>query len=332
MVDIEKVVRQTEPIEPFRQDSQPLNVVTGVRASSSLNVDDAKSKGEKILKDMEAKSVGKYVFRRKEKAVTMTEKSSAVIDSEREIVEPALIFRRLAAVAKTSGSDLNKVLSFKLCTFPPSLFSSFEVLKTADKASLTNALMKIEEIVGPVTLPASQRVLDGGWLVHKIPWIARTIYSKVAESYVDYVKRHFGQAVVDFESYTDKPTTKNCTELKRTKVLSCPNIEFSPNMKMVKSKEKIFISPKNKQHFIGLLTERLANSGGQVLHAQDDADVLVVQTALSCAETLSTTLIGNDTDLLVLLLYHTKLDACNIFMQTDTHENNRRLYDTKRIK
>ena len=103
-------------------------------------------------------------------------------------------------------------------------------------------------------------------------------------------------------------------------------------MKIVKSKEEFLRNHKNKQRFINLLAERLANSGCKVLHAQDDADVLVVQTAVSCAETSSTTLIGNDTDLLVLLLYHAKLDACDIFMQTDTHGNNRRLYDIKRIK
>ena len=278
--------------------------------------------GETILKDMEAKDIDKYVFRRKEKAVTMAEKSSVVINSERVMVDPALIFQRLAAVASNSGSDLNEVLSFELCTFPPSLFSSFEVMRTADKASLTNAPMKTEGLKGRMTLPSSQRVLDSGWLVHKIPWTAVSTYSEVAGSYVDYVTRHFGQAAVVFDSYTDTPTTKNCTQLKRTKGLSCATIEFSPNMKIVKSKEEFLRNPKNKQRFIDLLTERLANSGCKVLHAQDDADVLVVQTSVSCAETSSTTLIGNDTDLLVLLLYHAKLDACDIFIQTDTHGNN----------
>jgi hypothetical protein len=112
------------------------------------------------------------------------------------MVDPAIIFQRLAAVASTSGSDLNEVLSFELCTFPPSLFSSFKVTRTADKASLTNALMKIEGLEGLMTLPSSQRVLDGGWLVHKIPWTAGSTYSEVVGFYVDYVTRHFGQVAV----------------------------------------------------------------------------------------------------------------------------------------
>lgn len=152
--------------------------------------------GKTILKDMEAKDIDKYVFRRKEKAVNMAEKSSVVINSERVMVDPALIFQRLAAVASNSGSDLNEVLSFELCTFPPSLFSSFEVMRTADKASLTNVPMKTEGLKGRMTLPSSQRVLDSGWLVHKIPWTAVSTYSEMAGSYVDYVTRHFGQAAV----------------------------------------------------------------------------------------------------------------------------------------
>ena len=103
LADIERIVLYIEPLEPFRQESQLLSVVTGVCASSSVNSDDAKSVGEIIQKDMDAKDLDKYVFRRKEKAITMAEKSSVVRDSERVMVDPASIFQRLAEVASTSG-------------------------------------------------------------------------------------------------------------------------------------------------------------------------------------------------------------------------------------
>ena len=172
--------------------------------------------------------------------------------------------------------------------------------------------MKTEEIDDSVALPTSHRVLDGCWLVHKIVWTARSTYTKVAEHYVDYIKRHFCQAVVVFYSYTDTVLTKNCPQLMRNKGFSRPTTEFSPNMKIVKSKEELLRSLKNKQRLIDLLTERLANSECKVLHAQDSADVLAVKTEVSCVETLSTTLIGYDTSLLVLLLYYTKLNAFDI--------------------
>ena len=42
LVDIEKINWYIEPVESFRQDSQLLNMVTGVRTSSSVSVDGAK--------------------------------------------------------------------------------------------------------------------------------------------------------------------------------------------------------------------------------------------------------------------------------------------------
>ena len=59
LVDIKKIVLYIEPLEPFGQDSQLLSVVTGVRASSSVNADDAKSLRETILKNMEAIDIEK---------------------------------------------------------------------------------------------------------------------------------------------------------------------------------------------------------------------------------------------------------------------------------
>ena len=58
------------------------------------------------------------------------ENLSVVIDSEREMVDPALIFQHLATMASISGYDLSKVLSFELLSFSPSLYSSFEVIRT----------------------------------------------------------------------------------------------------------------------------------------------------------------------------------------------------------
>ena len=74
-MDIEQIVRNIEPLEHFIQDSELLNVATGVQASTSVNLDKTKFVGEQIPKDMGAKEIDKYVFRRNEKAVTMDEKS-----------------------------------------------------------------------------------------------------------------------------------------------------------------------------------------------------------------------------------------------------------------
>ena len=52
-----------------------------------------------------------------------------------------------------------------------------------------------------------------------------------------------------------------------------------------------------------MLAEKLEHTGCDVHHAHGDADLLIVQTAISSAARQDTVLIGDDTDL-VLLLYH----------------------------
>ncbi|KAL8618503.1 hypothetical protein ACOMHN_000648 [Nucella lapillus] len=70
------------------------------------------------------------------------------------------------------------------------------------------------------------------------------------------------------------------------------------------TREKFLANPSNKQRFINLLSETLMKLGFQIHHAKDDADCLIVKTTLDVAASSTAVLIGEDTDLLVLLLYH----------------------------
>lgn len=65
----------------------------------------------------------------------------------------------------------------------------------------------------------------------------------------------------------------------------------------------------NKQEFIFLLSRCLEANGCSTIHAEGDADVLIVTTAVKCAENRDVALIGEDTDLLVPLCYHANLKA-----------------------
>ena len=66
-------------------------------------------------------------------------------------------------------------------------------------------------------------------------------------------------------------------------------------------KEKFLSNVVNKQRFINMLSLRLEQDGCRVLHATADADVLIVETAIKMAHHYDTVLVGDDTDLLILL-------------------------------
>ena len=51
--------------------------------------------------------------------------------------------------------------------------------------------------------------------------------------------------------------------------------------------------------------------------AKGDADVMIVDTAITKARDQTTVLIGEDTGLLVLLLYHAEMDAKELFFRPE---------------
>ena len=71
-------------------------------------------------------------------------------------------------------------------------------------------------------------------------------------------------------------------------------------MKLTMKKEKFLANSENKQRFINMLSGYLETKC-KVYHAPADADVLIVQKTLESAAIMDTALIGDDTDLLILL-------------------------------
>ncbi len=73
---------------------------------------------------------------------------------------------------------------------------------------------------------------------------------------------------------------------------------------MASKKEEFLANITNKQKFIYRLANCLKTAGHECIHADSDADFVIVQTAMNKAILKTTYLIGDDTDLLVLLCYH----------------------------
>lgn len=70
-----------------------------------------------------------------------------------------------------------------------------------------------------------------------------------------------------------------------------------------------------------MLSTRFQAEDIQTLHAPGDADLLIVKTAVESASKHQTALVGDDTDLLVLLLYYVQMDSFSIYF-TPRHKSN----------
>ena len=84
---------------------------------------------------------------------------------------------------------------------------------------------------------------------------------------------------------------------------------------VLKLKKDVFLrNSANKQRLIKLLGEKLQLSGCNIIHAPGDADLMIVQMAVQSAKSITAVLVGDDTDLLVLLCHHADTSARDLFL------------------
>jgi len=83
-----------------------------------------------------------------------------------------------------------------------------------------------------------------------------------------------------------------------------------------------------------MVSEELRKNNCIVYHASSDADLLIVQEAVKSAQCIDTVLVGDDTDLLVLLCYHGNLDSHDLYFRPEPKKNskNPRLWNVKFVK
>jgi len=91
------------------------------------------------------------------------------------------------------------------------------------------------------------------------------------------------------------------------------------------SQESFITNDKNKLRLILILTEKLVKSGIYVLQAEDDADTLIVHTAIQKSNyNTKVVVIEEDVDLIILLLTLTPDDLQIIFKKPNKEDTETR--------
>ena len=117
-----------------------------------------------------------------------------------------------------------------------------------------------------------------------------------------------------FDGYQNGASTKDGTHQRRAGAYK-PTVN-SDSTRIAKLKKEEFLAKKeNKQKFIHLLGNKLQQSGCSTIHAEGAADLLIVQTAIQSSRSITTVLVSNDTDLLVLLCHHAETNANELFFK-----------------
>ena len=95
-----------------------------------------------------------------------------------------------------------------------------------------------------------------------------------------------------------------------------PRIEFEPDI-LFPGKKDVFVSnTENKQRTTNVISTELKKAGCYVFHWHDDANVDIVELAVESSLECPRTVTGEDTDLLVLLLYHADVNSKPLYFKS----------------
>ena len=189
-------------------------------------------------------------------------------------------------------------------------------MRKANKAALADALL--ENVQQAETPSVTKYVLDGGALLHRVKWKTKVTYRDIVNQYLKYVETHYGQSVIVFDGYGDGPSTKD-HEHQRRSGKRAAFVKVSEAVAVYSHQQAILANEENKSQFIALLTRYLQDEGHEVCQSAGDADTQIVSSALQLASVTnqSVTVVADDTDILVLLLYHFKSELSDIYVRSE---------------
>ena len=129
-------------------------------------------------------------------------------------------------------------------------------------------------------------------------------------------------------------STKDAAHIRRSRqCVSSPDITFDEDMMITESKERFLSNENNKQRFIDYLNDLLTQNGIGTRKAVGDADRLIVKVALEKARLSHTVLLGEDTDLLILLLFHLTPQHWPVFFgSSKSGLNQAKIWDIQKVQ
>lgn len=211
-------------------------------------------------------------------------------------------------------------------------------MRKPDKSSLRKAVMKMEDAIGKEDIlnPQSKFVLDGGALLHRVRWAKDALFGELANTYVSYVRRHYGLASIAFDGYSDL-STKDSEHARRAQK-KCHDIEGKEINQCTTTQDRFLSNENNKSQFIALISQYLRNDHQNVINCNGDADTTIVKTAIDQATTSvnSVVVVADDTDIAItpritgkiawLILYFIRSDYKEMeyeIINTRTNNNKR---------
>jgi len=324
--DMDKIKKYLHTYSPFRynDNSRLISLESGVATSSSdkVNCDIAQSLGYVSQQRWDSNSFGTAKIPKGDKIQTMTVLTRKSSDPNvRVTIDPHTLFHRLILVAERQQS-IRTCFGYELTPYPMALFKD-SVMRKADKPALLRDTLKD---LCTETLPSKvQFVVDGGYLLHKVRWCPPANMSTIQSAYVSYLHKFGSAPFVVFDGYESCASIKDHEHQRRSGLVTsvAPARNLTDDSTQIGAQEPFLANVCNKKALINLLKGCFARTDIKVSQAVGDADTEIVSVALrlASAATDPVAVVAEDTDIIVLLLYHWQSTMSDVFVYSEGNSN-----------
>ena len=186
-------------------------------------------------------------------------------------------------------------------------------MRKSTKSTLKNILLRDVPSEFP---PPSTHVIDGGALLHMV-WKAEATY-EVCKQYVHFLQK-YGTCIIVFDGCNNGPSIKDHEQSRRSDKMA-EDIKVERSLTAHKNQQQFLSNNNNKSELISFLSSYLQERH-EVYERINDADTSIVFHALTCAKSgKTTTVVADDTDILVLLMYHyCKETMADIYIRSESN-------------
>ncbi|KAJ8685740.1 hypothetical protein QAD02_021533 [Eretmocerus hayati] len=242
-------------------------------------------------------------LKRRSKIISIAAAQSSIpVENDTVVIDPTLLFQRLSMIIENKD-DMKEHLKLELAPYPKALFDQHGMSKTQKHKFIEN----FTPTIGAPQFPGMKYIIDGGFLLHKVVWHQGDIIDAILQRFVKHIEKHFSQGrTVIFDGYPSIPDARHIKSLeraRRVKQNQAREAQSERGMPMPLSKDKYLSNEKNKNRLIQLLTEDLRAAGHTCEQADEDADTLIVNSAIRMSREMNVPaiIVGEDIDLLVIL-------------------------------
>ncbi|KAJ8671125.1 hypothetical protein QAD02_002384 [Eretmocerus hayati] len=331
--DLAKFKFWLEQHKPFESKEPLIALSSGIIEDSSINCHQAFEMGQKSMDTMVGKNAGnvKLSMIYKVKPLSLAVNGMHISNDQSKSINVRILFQRLSIIFKGDAEKTKEALRYELSPFPLRLFDEHGLMPKNTKSDLYK--LCITHLSSPEFLSSLRYVIDGGWLLHQVVWPHGKTYCEVMQIYANYIRKRFGNnAIVVFDGYNSEMIgIKSYERYRRGEKTMAADVEVNGKNMITMNREEFLSNVANKYQFIELLSGYLSRNHISSKIASEDADTLIVKTAVELNNSTQDTIavVGNDIDLLILLIDQCAVSGSIYFHKIVKQAKGTTLFNTK---